>query len=354
MFYEVSILINILIKTSGVRLMEKRLDEYLKKYSKQGDPHRSETTHSERRSKRKRHKKPKKMKRSVLRHRRKCKLCGASIDPLSGIPICKNCQISLFQIKTLKNTLRESIMHKEKPPEWALKAANKITEILSNYPEFLAYKNVVSEVVWEYIIDDEAQIEGIEIEDLVSLKYTYKNKTEILQELYKLGIVDITNDRKLLPGKLLQSLLEIKKVYGDNFRSVNWEMYTSAIQAIFMLDITEKHVDAYLSGHKKKNLKQVLTIFKILSRVIEDNLDKTVYPEIFSIAQVDFDLLLSLLGDKKTKLKFYVNITGIVDGKSKLVEDFDEEAHEFKLHKDFNEYIIRMIERIREIERERS
>jgi len=334
--------------------MEKKLDEYLKKYSKQNNISKSDISLSKKQSKHKRYKNREKMKRNVPKHRKKCKLCGASIDPLSEVPICKNCQISLFQIEELRDVLRYSIMHKENPPEWALKAANKITEILSNYPEFIAYKNVVSEVVWDYIIDEEAQIEGIEIDELVSLKYAYRNKNEILQELYKLGIVDITNNRKLLPGNLLLPLLEIKEVYGDNFSSVNWEMYTSAIQAIFMLDITKKHIDEYLTGRKKRNLRQVLTIFKILSRVIEDNLDKTSYPEGFSIAQIDFDIMLSLLGDKRTKLKFYVNVTGILDGKSKLVEDFDDKNRVFKIHKDFKEYIIRMIERIREIERERS
>ncbi len=59
---------------------------------------------------------------------------------------------------------------------------------------------------------------------------------------------------------------------------------------------------------------------------------------------------MKILGSPLAKNRFYVNITGIKDGHAKLIEDINEESGEFITHKDFNEYLKIMIERIREEE----
>jgi len=120
------------------------------------------------------------------------------------------------------------------------------------------------------------------------------------------------------------------------------------------LDITEKKIKRHIEGHGKRNPKQVLTVFKILAKVIDNNLDNEEYLENFYLPQIDFEVILGLLGGKRSRTRFYVNITGIKDGKAKLVEDIDNEDHTFRIHRDFNDYIVYMIERLREVERERS
>ncbi|WP_456329213.1 hypothetical protein [Archaeoglobus sp.] len=66
---------------------------------------------------------------------------------------------------------------------------------------------------------------------------------------------------------------------------------------------------------------------------------------------MDVNALLALLRSKKGQIKFVVNVTGIIDGKSKLLQDYNEENKKFLIHEDWNGYIKVMIERYREVER---
>ncbi len=284
---------------------------------------------------------------------KRCLLCGL---PSHTDKLCENCQYALFQIRELKDCLTEALREGKMPPDWALKAAEKITETLADYPYFLAYKKVISEIVWYYIIDDESLYNGIEIEEVTELEYTHRSRDQILRDLYELEIIDISLDRRIFPGKMLKSLLDLKKIYGDNFASFNWKSYTLAIQAIFMLGIVEK----LLEKHIKENtpLPRIpLVTFKILSAVIQKYKDKT--DELdrineFRLLDIELQALISILGSKVSKNRFYINITGIKDSNAKLIEDFDEKEKEFIIHKDLNNYIKRMIERIRDVERERK
>lgn len=72
----------------------------------------------------------------------------------------------------------------------------------------------------------------------------------------------------------------------------------------------------------------------------------------FYVSEMDVNALLALLRSKKGQIKFVVNVTGIIDGKSKLLQDYNEENKKFLIHEDWNEYIKVMIERYREVERE--
>jgi len=281
-----------------------------------------------------------------------CILCGV----ISTSKICINCQFSLFQIKELKKVLEESLRSNRMPPEWATKAAKKIKEILEYYPEFAVYKNVISELVWTYIIDDEATREGLPIDELVQLSYTHKNRDEIIKDLEDIKIVNISTDRRLFPGEMLTPLLEVKKVYGDDFNTPNWNYYVSAIQSIFILNLVERMISSYIStGYVRRPLFALL-IFKILSKVIIHYMSEKDLNDVdnFHVSEMDVSALLTILGNKRTQMKFIVNVTGIIDGESKLFQDYDEENKKFLIHEDWNEYIKIMIERIREVERERD
>jgi len=242
------------------------------------------------------------------------------------------------------------------PPEWATKAAKKIKEILEYYPEFAVYKNVISEVVWTYIIDDEATREGLPIDELVQLSYTHKNRDEIIKDLEDIKIVNISTDRRLFPGEMLNPLLEVKKVYGDDFNTPNWKYYVSVIQSIFILNLVERMINSYIStGYVRRPLFALL-IFKILSKVIIHYMSEKDLNDVdnFYVSEMDVSALLTILGNKRIQMKFIVNVTGIIDGESKLFQDYDEENKKFLIHEDWNEYIKIMIERIREVERERD
>ncbi len=284
---------------------------------------------------------------------KKCTLCNL---PTYSHDLCENCQYSLFQIKELKNHLINSLKSRRTPEEWALKAAEKICEILADYPLFAAYKNVVSEVVWYCILDDDVNLNGIEIDEITSLIHTHTSRERIIRDLYEMEIIDITTDRRIYPGKILQPLLDLKKIYGDNFASVNWKLYTSAVQSIFILGVSEKMLQKYVEEEGKLP-RVVLLVFKILSKIIQKykELDKTELVEVdtFSLLDLELEVLMKILGSQLAKNRFYVNITGIKDGHAKLIEDINEESGEFIIHKDFNEYLKIMIERIREEERDR-
>lgn len=127
-----------------------------------------------------------------------CMLCGL---PSHSGEICKNCEYAIFQIKELKSCLAENLKNGKMPPEWALKAAEKISETLADYLYFLAYKKVVSEIVLYFILDDDTLREGIEIEEITELNYTSLSRDQILNDLYELEIIYITSNRKILPGK---------------------------------------------------------------------------------------------------------------------------------------------------------
>jgi len=281
----------------------------------------------------------------------RCTLCGM---PANKTGVCENCQLSIFQMNELKIQLEDALRNNKPLPEWAIKAAEKITEILADYPEFLVYKNIVSELIWTYIIDDDAVINGVPIEEVVMLNYTHKSRDEVIRELRDMKIIDVSISRRLFPGKLLNALLDLKKIYGDNFDTPKWKQYVSAIQSIFILNIVERMLKDFYKEVGRRPA-QVLLIFKILSRVIQhymvlsseelSNTDK------FSISELDIKAVMSILRSNKSRLRFYVNITGVKDGNSKLIEDFDENNKEFIINKAFNDYIKIMIERIREIER---
>jgi hypothetical protein len=283
-----------------------------------------------------------------------CILCNL---PSYSEKICKNCQYALFQIKELKDVLVESLKNGKAPPEWASRAAEKITEVLTNYFYFSAYKNVVSEIVLIYILDDDAIYNGIEIEEVTSLRYTAISRDQIIKDLYEFEIIDVTNDRRLYPGKILQALIDVKKVLGDNFASFNWKIYTLSVQAVFILGLVERQLYKYIN--EETRLPRVpLAIFKLLSLIIqkykESSSDEINKLDEFRLLDIELNTILSILGSKFSKDRFYVNITGIVDGNAKLIEDYDEEKGEFVIHKDLNDYIKIMIERIREVERERE
>jgi len=290
-----------------------------------------------------------------------CTFCGLPIHTYES-ELCENCKYSLFQIRELKNHLLYSLKSGKPPEEWAFKASEKICEILADYPLFAVYKNIVSEIVWLCILDDKLTFTGIGIEEITSLMYTHTNKLKILRDLYEMEIidiveiVDITIDRKIFPGKILKPLLELKKIYGDNFASVNWKLYTSAIQSVFILGVSEKMLQKYVEEEGRLP-RIVLLVFKILSRIIqkykEINTEKLNEIETFSIFDVDLQALMHILGTKVSKNRFYVNIAGIKDGNAKMIEDIDEKSGEFIIHKDFNDYLKVMIERIREEERDR-
>ena len=288
--------------------------------------------------------------------RRRCILCG--LRTYTSHNICENCQYSLFQIRELRDSIIHALEDRENIDEWmwALKAAEKICEILADYPLFSAYKNIVSELVWLCILDDRVNIEGIEIEDVVSLLSTRVSREKIIRDLYELHIIDITSDRRILPGRLLQPLLDLKRIYGDDFSSVNWKLYTSAIQAIFMLSVAEKMLHKYTEDEGRLP-RVVLLVFKILSKVIQKyrDLDAEEMDNIeeFTLLDLELKAMMHILGAKATEDRFYINITGIKDGNAKMIEDIDEERKEFRIHKDFTDYIKVMIERIREEERGR-
>ena len=243
------------------------------------------------------------------------------------------------------------------PEEWALKASEKICEILADYPLFAAYKNVVSEVVWLCILDEDVNFNGIEIEEVTSLMSTYASRERIIRDLYEMEIIDITTDRRIFPGKVLQPLLDLKKIYGDNFASVNWKLYTSAVQAVFILGVSEKMLQKY-TEEEGRLPRVVLLVFKILSKVIQKYKELSTKElteiETFSLLDLELRALMHVLGTKVAKNRFYVNITGIKDGNAKMIEDIDEKSKEFIIHKDFGDYIKIMIERIREEERDRT
>lgn len=300
-----------------------------------------------------------KSKKSEHQHARKtsekrCIFCGL---PTYTQDLCENCQYSIFQIKELKNYLMYALKSGKTPEEWALKASEKICEILADYPLFAAYKNVVSEVVWLCILDEDVNFNGIEIEEVTSLMSTYASRERIIRDLYEMEIIDITTDRRIFPGKVLQPLLDLKKIYGDNFASVNWKLYTSAVQAVFILGVSEKMLQKY-TEEEGRLPRVVLLVFKILSKVIQKYKELSTKElteiETFSLLDLELMALMHVLGTKVAKNRFYVNITGIKDGNAKMIEDIDEKSKEFIIHKDFSDYIKIMIERIREEERNRT
>jgi len=289
--------------------------------------------------------------RGISKYRKKCKLCGGSTDT---DPICINCQLALFQMEELKRVLLNSLKNKEKPPEWSLKASLRISEILSTYPTFNAYKNLIGDVVYIFLTDDNAVISGVDPEGLPSLISTTISNSEILSELSSLDIIEITNNRRVFPGKLLQLLIDLRRVYAESFASREWELYTSAVHTVCIIDLTKKRILDYLK-ERGRNPKQILTIFKILSKVIQDNIDKK-DQSTFYIHEIELNTILFLL-NKNSRMRFLEKIIGI-DGKSKLIEDFTEDEDTkslvFKIHHDFSGYITHMIERLREVERERG
>lgn len=360
--------------------MDKKIDEYLKgykktrKYPENGmyyyfEEYRSRYSSEERTSKTKNEsenasylkdylskasdvKNKEKIGRGISKYRKKCKLCHGSTDDK---PICINCELALFQMGELKTILLNSLKNNERPPEWSLRASQRISEIFSGYPTFRAYKNVITDILYEFLVNDKAIISGVEPSELLSLMRTTMSTSRILSELSKLGILEITNDRKIFPGRLLWPILDLRKVYGENFASREWEWYISAIHTVCIVDLTENRIQNYLKG-QGRNPKQILMVFKILSKVIQNSIDMEENPETFYIEEIDLNTVLFLL-DKNSRVRFIENIIGL-DGKSKLIEDFAEDEDSgaliFKVHKDFSGYLTYMIERLREVERERS
>lgn len=82
--------------------MDMKIDEYLKIYGKKSDNHKDRdffTKYIDKKRNERKYQKQERKGRSITAYRQKCKLYKGSTDTL---PICRNCQMALFQLEELK------------------------------------------------------------------------------------------------------------------------------------------------------------------------------------------------------------------------------------------------------------
>ena len=281
---------------------------------------------------------------------KRCKICGLSSDG----PLCEICSLSLLQINELYSILKESIIRKEEPPPWTLKASRKIADMLITYPMFAAYENVSSGLILEFLISDESELAaGINLDELEELKTTYIDRDKIIEHLVEMGIIRVDENRNAYPGPFMEYLLDTKKIYGDDFSSSGWSAALSVLKTFIIINLIKEKIDKSIKGEGRLP-RQAFTVFRLLSSVVKNEVGNENYRETkqFTISENDWILSTTLLKGGKNKRRFFLNATGIIDVEAKIISDVDENNN-LVLHKDLNGLIIHMIERVREMERDR-
>jgi len=264
-------------------------------------------------------------------------------------------EMTFFQFNELKNIiLNKNFFEIE---DWVFDTIEILNKIFDFYYLFIIYKVVMNELILIWIIDDNSILEGIDKEDIISLM-DHPRKNEVFRELYDLKIIEY-RDNKIFPGEILNKLLAIKKQMNENFASETWKKYQNTLFALIMIEVAENYASNALNS-KNRMPQTLISVFNIISWVIYCQMKshKLNENEVYKIKFSEINKIFRYSKFNRAKMKRFLGfLLGTYDGDAKLFEDIEEsDSSDSDIREDnliinrkLNNYIERIVERVREL-----
>ncbi|MGB9762438.1 MAG: hypothetical protein ACPLW7_00245 [Minisyncoccia bacterium] len=273
-------------------------------------------------------------------------------DPLKPQNLLK---LSLYQMDIISEVIKNLDNEKENYV-WIYDLSEIINKVFESYYIFQIYKILLNEILLDWIFfddEDDGVIysrDGIPVDELISLM-GYPEKKKVLEDLTKIDVIDIKNDR-IFPGNIIKRLIEIKKVFKDEFSNQNWKKNFNLALTFVIINISKEYI--INSQDKKNRVPQVIIAsFNILSYVIYEyfnikNYKSSEAENLYKISYFIVEKIFRQSAINRRRIYRYVGfLLGTFDGEAKIFEDVDSEKNELILNSKLNRYIEFMIERIR-------
>ncbi|MGC9123855.1 MAG: hypothetical protein ACP5IB_07325 [Thermoplasmata archaeon] len=264
-------------------------------------------------------------------------------------------KLSLYQMDIISEVIKNLDNEKENYV-WIYDLSEIINKVFESYYIFQIYKILLNEILLDWIFfddEDDGVIysrDGIPVDELISLM-GYPEKKKVLEDLTKIDVIDIKNDR-IFPGNIIKRLIEIKKVFKDEFSNQNWKKNFNLALTFVIINISKEYI--INSQDKKNRVPQVIIAsFNILSYVIYEyfnikNYKSSEAENLYKISYFIVEKIFRQSAINRRRIYRYVGfLLGTFDGEAKIFEDVDSEKNELILNSKLNRYIEFMIERIR-------
>ena len=266
-------------------------------------------------------------------------------DPTNLDGWCKYCEVAYGQ---LEETLNEYLsifgggVPSKRPPPWMESMLREFDFLYRRNAFLLGYLNTAIDVCFEFILENKTKISE---KGLKELNHTNTINRNVINVLTNALVIDY-DGTNITSGKIIERMRQIKWA-GIPIGEPRFQQKVQELNGLIAIALTKALFDIYGSRGKGDRFpRTAISLLHFFSGIIIDAESKNI--DINPIRQMsEFSSIIAYQLNKRQKDFLFWQFLGLLDGRDRIIYDYNEINDSLKLKDNVIEYLERMRERLR-------